>query len=372
MRILYAGNTANMGYLVTFHMRKAGIDMDLLIEKNPSPPNDPLIRDPNLKNEYPNWINFYDKSKFNWKINLLQKMKQYNLIQASSGLITYSYLSKKPLIAQPIGSELRITAFSNSLKGILMRRALRKAKAIIVSSPEMISLIRKLKLDNYVFFALFLDFSFFKPKTIDKGQYEKKLVIFSPTNLNWKHKGNDKLIKGFAKFCKKNPNALLLLADHGIDSDKTHQLIKSLNIDEQVNFINGPLSKSELEYYYNISDVIADQFIIDDIGAIGRETLCCQKPLITNFNELGYSKLYPNLPPIAKASTSEEIFRQLISLQDEDRRKKIGKECLEWITKNNSIELFQKNSKILYESVLAGEKIIEIREKISGQEIFQE
>ena len=364
MKILYAGNTANIGYLVTAHMRKINVEMELLMDSKPSVTSDPLIRDPELNNVYPKWIHFYDKTKPKWKRNILKKMKEYDLVQSNSNLIIYSYFARKPSISQPIGSELRITAFSNSLKGMLFRKALQNAKAVIISSPEMIDLTRKLKLKNTVFIPFFLDVSFFQPKKNLKEKYENKLVIFSPTTQNWDWKGNDRLVLGFAKFSKVNPNALLFLVDNGTDSSKTHELVKSLNLEKFVHFLKGPLKKSELEYYYGISDIVADQFIVGELGGIAREALCLEKPLITGFNESKYSFLYSNLPPISSAFTVEDIFKQLLLLTDEDIRKKIGKENFNWITKNNFVELYQKKSKLLYELILAGGKISAIRTEI--------
>ena len=73
MRILYAGNTANFGYNVVYHIRKINVDIELLMEKNPGVASDPIIRDSTLNKIYPKWINFYDKTKSLWKINILKK-----------------------------------------------------------------------------------------------------------------------------------------------------------------------------------------------------------------------------------------------------------------------------------------------------------
>ena len=35
MKVLYVGNTANMGYNVAYHMRKINVDVELLMQKNP-------------------------------------------------------------------------------------------------------------------------------------------------------------------------------------------------------------------------------------------------------------------------------------------------------------------------------------------------
>ena len=61
MRILFAGNVANTGYVAAKLMRNHGIEAFLLMEKNPPEIYDPLKTDPTLECKYPDWILFFDK-----------------------------------------------------------------------------------------------------------------------------------------------------------------------------------------------------------------------------------------------------------------------------------------------------------------------
>ena len=56
MKILHAGNMANLGYTITRQLRKNGIEADLLMQKNPPKGSDPIRFDPELDNEYPEWV----------------------------------------------------------------------------------------------------------------------------------------------------------------------------------------------------------------------------------------------------------------------------------------------------------------------------
>ena len=146
MKILQAGNLVNLGYIVTRELRKVGIDSDLIMERNPSKTSDPKVFDKNLGFNYPNWIKFYDRSKSGWKRNIIKTMrdKKYDLIHSYTELSIFAYLSRRPFIANPTGSDLREMAFSNSIRGILLRRALNKAKIITAASPEVLDLLSKL------------------------------------------------------------------------------------------------------------------------------------------------------------------------------------------------------------------------------------
>lgn len=352
-------------------MRKAEVDMDLLMEKNPPSHNDPTVLDSSLKSEYPQWISFFEKNQPKWKRKIIKKMSEYDIIQANSEFIFFSNFSKKPLIANPIGSELRILAFKNSIRGFLMRRALKKAKVIIVSSPKQIELLQKLKLHNGVLIPYFLEFPFFEPLSTEKLETGKDLVIFHPANLDWKIKGNNVLIKGFANFVNENPNSQLIIVDRGIDSEKTHDLIKKLGIEKQINFVEGPLDYLQLKHFYKISDVVADQFILGEIGSIGREALCCQRPLLSYFNENDYNRIYENLPPILNAFSGDDIQNQLEIMQDKKKRELTAKKGREWIEKNYSLSELANKFKIIYQSILEGKKIEEIRKLIGNQKLVE-
>lgn len=372
--ILHAGNMANIGYMVTKQLRANGVSTELLMEKDPVPSSNPTKLDTSLNNMFPDWIHFYDKKKSSWKWSVIKKMreKKYDLIHAYVELPIFAYLSRKPFVAHPQGSDLREMAFSNSIRGILLRRAYRKAKAIIVSSPEQIFLLKKLKLYNGILIPIIPEYPFFKPENISKDDFNDKLVIFHPANIDWKGKGNDILIKGFAKSIMKYPNMILIIVDRGIDSNKTHELVNSLKINDKVKFIDGPLDYKELKYYYNLSDIIADQFVLGQLGGIAREALCCQKPLLTSFNKEEYQKIYSDLPPIVNTKSIDEAINNLEYLQNKMVRDQIGKKGRDWVQKNSSMESMAKKLAIVYDSIENSEKIIKIRDKISGQEIFQE
>jgi len=162
MKILHVGNMANIGYMISRQLRLQGIEAELLMEKNPKSVENPLNPDSSLNNSYPDWFSFYDK-KSSWKTTIIKKMRDrnYNLIHAYVELPIFAYLSRKPFVAHPQGSDLREMAFSNSIRGILLRRAYRKAKAIIVSSPEQIFLVKKLKLQNGILIPFTPEYPFF-------------------------------------------------------------------------------------------------------------------------------------------------------------------------------------------------------------------
>jgi len=367
MKILHAGNMANLGYTITRQLRKNGIEADLLMQKNPPKGSDPIRFDPEIHNEYPEWIEFFDKSKWSWKINVIKKMrdKKYDLIHAYVEFPIFAYFSSKTIVSNTQGSDFRELAFTNSLRGILLRRAYKKSKAILFFQPDHLPLFSKLKLKNGIFLPPLWDTSFFKPNEVNREEFGDKFLIFHPANLEWRLKGNDVLIKGYAEFVKNNSKALLIIVDRGIDSKKTHELVNNLGIENNVRFVEGPLNSSELLRFYNLSDVIADQFKLGALGSIGWETFSCAKPLIAFINEKQYKEVYGEVPPIANASTVTLINKQLENLSDFNLRKKLGIAARNWIIKYHSPNNFSKKLVKLYQSILDDEPIEQIRLNIS-------
>jgi glycosyltransferase involved in cell wall biosynthesis len=290
--------------------------------------------------------------------------KKYDLIHAYVEMPIFAYVSRRPFVAQTQGSDFREMAMGNSLRGRLLRRAYKSAKAVLFFQPDHYPLFTKLKLDNGIFLPPLWDVSFFLPKRVPKNEFEDKFVVFHPANLEWRLKGNDVLVKGFAEFVKNHPDSILIIVDRGIDSQKTHDLVESLGIKNKTHFVEGPLTSTVLLYYYNLSDVIADQFTLGSLGSIGWEAFSCAKPLLAFVNEQQYCMLYGQAPPMANASNPSEVSMQLEILTDHKVRNNIGNQGREWIMKHHSPELFIKKLKTIYDSVLQNKKTEEIRNSL--------
>jgi len=344
----------NLAYVITRQLRRNGIDVELLMEKNPPKNSDPILFDPDLKNEYPNWIHFYDKSKSSWKLELIKKLrnKKYDLIQAYVELPIFAYLAHRPYIAHTQGSDLREMAMTNSTRGILLRKAYKKAKATIFFQPDYLSVLSKLKLKNAIFLPPLWDTDFYQPKKIERKEYSDKFLIFHATGLVWRQKGNDLFLKAFEKFSKTNPNVFLIIVDRGIDSKNTHRLVEKLGISSKIEFIPGPLNSSQLLYFYNLADVIVDQFVVGSLGSIAWEVFSCEKPLVAYIEKQNYEKLYGKSPPLVNAKSIEEICDALEYLKNEKVRRKLGKEARKWITKYHSASVFTEKLQKIYDSIL--------------------
>jgi len=368
MKILHAGNMMNLGYVNAKYLRQKAIDSELLMETNPPMGSDPLKFDSSLNNQLPSWIYFYDKKKSSWKFHIVKKMreKQYDLIHAYVELPIFSYVSRKPFIVQTQGSDFRELALSNSIRGILLRRAYKKAKLIILSQADHVKLVSKFKINNSIFMPIMWNTDFFSPKHFDKKLVDDKFVIFHPTRQNWQGKKNHILVQGFAEFVKNNPNSILVILNFGPDKDKARNLVSKLGIEKNVNLIEKRLDSTTLLEYYNRCDVVADQFgITGSIGATTLEAMSCQKPMLISVDDELHNRLYGDEIPAIRAIDPKSVSQKLDMLKDKQTRNEIGKKSREWVLKHHSPEIVTKKLKIVYSSILNDESIINIREKLN-------
>ena len=116
-----------------------------------------------MNGKYPPWIYFFEVNKTGWKRRVLKVLrdKKYDLIQGQSELLIFAYLSRRPYIAQAIGTDLREKAFTNSLHGILLRRAFKKAKLLFFTAPIDTKFLAELKINTKIYVPLMWDTNFF-------------------------------------------------------------------------------------------------------------------------------------------------------------------------------------------------------------------
>src|SRR5689334_12016058 len=100
MRVLIAGNLANMGYEIANAMRKKNIDVKLLLPKFPLKSEDPKFLYPDLEvGGYPEWLVRFDKQKKgllnNWKFQIIKEMrkKEYDLVIALTEFSIFALFS---------------------------------------------------------------------------------------------------------------------------------------------------------------------------------------------------------------------------------------------------------------------------------------
>ena len=97
-----------------------------------------------------------------------------------------------------------------------------------------------------------------------------KIIMFMPSRIDFNVKGNDKVLRAFAKLLNEKDNVFLILFAWGGDVQKAQELVSKLNIEENVYFYPNIMSKPRLIRFINACDIILDQFFL---GGYGTTTL---------------------------------------------------------------------------------------------------
>ncbi|MEO9277735.1 MAG: glycosyltransferase family 4 protein [Nitrososphaera sp.] len=363
MRVLIAGNLANTGYYIAKLLRTKGIDTDLLMKKN-----DLIVHDPrSLDNmiEYPEWIKFWDGTKRNWKLAIVRMMKKYDIIHASTELPIFALFSRKPYIAMTTGDDIVELAQQKTIKGILLKCAYKKARAVVYTGTYMYPSVIKLKLRNALFIPLVWDYEKFNPQQNRKTN--EKFIIFHPTNHYWKDKGNDIFLKAFVKLAKTDNNVHLVTINRGRDFQQSLEILNVPELREKFTILPETLPQNQLPQIYASADVIVDQFVSGSIGLIGQEAMASEKPLISHINTELYQKIYGDIPPILNAKTENEIYNLLVQISsDTNMRHKIGKESRKWLLKHHNTDTIIEKYIYLYRAVLDKIDYTEIKRRITS------
>jgi glycosyltransferase involved in cell wall biosynthesis len=337
LKILVAGNLIFAYGLVSL-FRKQGIEAKLLLQKFPAQIDDPKFMYPELEKEHSDCVIRYDNhdrnfSSSNWKFQIIREMRRgkYDIIIAMTEFPIFAMFSSKPFIIISTGPDIRELLFKKSLKGKLLRLSYKLSKKILWSQPDSWPLLEKLKISKkLIFLDLPIRPNIFAQK-FDKGRLKDKFIIFHPTSQIWKVKGNEKFLFAYNRLCKVRDDVHLIMPNKGSDIEKARSIL--LNGPARDKFELVPMMDTEkLQFYYNLSDLVVDQFVLGSFGMIIREAMNCAKPVLAKINESLCSKFYGNLPEgIINVSTEDEIYQQLIRLaSDKEISAYLGNQNKKW------------------------------------------
>lgn len=258
----------------------------------------------------------------------------------------------RPYIAFEHGT-LRDFPFEDTTQGKLLALAYKKARKVVITNVDNIEAARKLELTNTCFIPHPVDTAKYKPVETSLRQdllnkYQVDSLIFSPSRHNWcyeqskglsVYKGNDKMIKAMVEVKRHGLKTKLIFCDWGQEQHLSKQLIKDLELQNEVVWIS-PLSKRELAEYYNACDIVLDQFTIGTFGTNCIEAMACAKPVFIYLRPEIHNWAFKEMPPVVNVEESDEIANRLIQmLKNPELGKQLGQEALRWIRMYHSKEI---------------------------------
>lgn len=370
LRVLHTGNLLNNSYKLAKFQRKLGIDARLRLQSiQRGTGDDPAWEDPELAQGYPAWIEFEDvdtfapRRKLKRLLDILFRMvpreEDIDILHAQcTAPILGQFQAPDRLVSHLVGSDLRELAFERSLNGYLMRRALRASRIVYFNNIDHAEYLDRLGIAG-TFLPNPMDLERYRPEPAPRKFPQYDFVIFHPVHIDWTYrgrkrsslKGNDRLIRAFARFVKDNPKTLLVCLRYGVDIAATESLIAELGIGANVVFIER-LRKEALREMMNAADLIADQFMLGAMGGTAVETLACGRPLLTYIKEDMARRCYGETPPVFNARTEHEIYEALVAARDSDL-KAAGQAGRAWVERHHDWRRVVPNVTGQYEAAFA-------------------
>jgi len=383
MKIAHVLNMANNGYHMVKALRRNGIDADLiisssdfgmslplweeneikedpykvpfhkLIEKYGLPPfvkvwSTPIFeRTGETPSKTPRWIKILGKYEFSIP-DLHNISKKYDLLHLHPPSSMFLHFLKKPKVIHESGWIRRLMTVNGTTEK-MGRRSYEKAEVVVWTNPDTYPLLEPLNIKRLEFVPFVIDPKQYKPMKTEK---KDELLFFHPTRHVWDVKGNDRLLRAFAKFIHSGYKAKLRLIDWGYKEDV--QLAKALisqeNIGKYVEW-KPPYSKPALIRTYNESTAVFDQFILGSGGTTCFESMSCEIPLVIYLNHWN-EKCFGEMPPVINASITEEIYNAMVDLTDQKLQRKLGSAGRNFTLKHNHPDKIAKQLRKIYEEVL--------------------
>lgn len=278
-----------------------------------------------------------------------------DLIEGYGPDIIIPYLLKKPYIAYEHGT-IRNLPFDGTPRAELLSLAYKQAKHVIITNPDVIFSVEKLGLKNITYIPHAVDCERFIPgqNRLLRKKYNltDEIVILAPARQNWDIKCNDRYINAFAKVVQEIPHSKLFICDWGQHRDLTKNLVVKLGISAKVEFYR-PCPKLTSVHFYQMADIVIDQFLTGAFGGITPEAMACGKPTLVHYKPELHEWCFKSDPPVVNTSDSESIASALLSLaKDKSWRKKLGQLGREWVLNEYSIKQLVERHNILYKKIL--------------------
>jgi glycosyltransferase involved in cell wall biosynthesis len=383
MRVAFIGNLAGGAYMMERAVAGLGIETTLFLSRNETgmarPSGADFERPPlkiveyGLSPDRRSWLHRIVR-RLQHELSMLMTVPallRADLIQSFTGSLflspvwrwLFGRLRIRPYLAFATGSDLReVAALDKSPAGPRMLRFFRRARMTLLLNLDMVAVAGKLGLTNARFFPFAVDTGTFRPIPIRRVYCpDDCLLIFMPSHLDWGEtdsnpnrnstKGNDRLLRAFARFLRAERKGHLVLLDRGPDRLVARRLVAELGLELHVTW-HAELPKSELIAHFNMADVVADQFDIGAYGTTALEAMACAKPVLVHVDKECAARCYSELPPVLSVRSEDEILAGLFDMQDASRRAVLGQRAREWIVRHHDSETVGRQLVSLYRETL--------------------
>lgn len=378
-RYAFAGNMANINYIRAAPLRRRGMNVDLILH----PSDDFIFAQPGWEDfdgsiaelganptaslterGLPSWVFRHDLDG-NWQQNIahykvatpdrilmwpdympylptLEALSQYDALLVSQ--VPYlGLLSGRPYLFGQTGGDIWFEASRNDDLGVITRRSIENAYAILVSNPITLAHARRYGMRNLLYVPWSLDEETYQPGNAQairaewEGKFGGDFFVLTSMRIDNEWKGAHHALDGFAKFAANVPGARLIVLGWGIDLEAAKATLAERNLTDRV--LSLPIvGKRRLLKYLQAADVVMEQFVLGYFGASGLEAMACGKPVIMRVDRDQYDALIPSgAPPTLDATDAYGVERELSRLyRDKQFAENVGRRSREWFLEAQS------------------------------------
>lgn len=301
----------------------------------------------NVPHETP--VSGRDFKSYASRLGMLQPLfEKFDVVQGYSTDGAWPLLANRPYVAYEHGT-LRALPFAPDALGRLTATVFMGAEHVFITNLDCIEPAERLGISADRYTALphaFNDrkLAEFRDRNRDLQPPGDHAVLFHPARQDWRDpnpsliKGNDRLIRAFARISLIHPAATLRMIAWGRDLAASRDLVASLGIEGKVQWID-PLQKQDLWKAYLSSHAVLDQFVLPSFGGVTFEALALGCRVVTNVNVGDAERFFSKAPPVYSVSSEDEIAAALERIiLDRDDTGGVGEAGADWIRRYHSAE----------------------------------
>ena len=246
-------------------------------------------------------------------------------------------LSGRPYLFGQTGGEIWFDAARNDTAGIIARRGIGNAYAILVSNPITLAHARRYGMRNLLYVPWILDEEVYQPGNAQetRAEWEREIggdfFVLTSMRIDQQWKGAHHALDGFSKFAANVPGARLVVLGWGGDLEAAKATLKERNLADRV--LAVPIvGKRRLVKYLQAADVVIEQFVLGYYGGSGLEAMACGKPVIMRLERDQYDALIQSgAPPTLDAEDADGVQWELSYLyRDKQFAENVGRQTREW------------------------------------------
>ncbi|MEW6753617.1 MAG: hypothetical protein AB1505_21930 [Candidatus Latescibacterota bacterium] len=246
-----------------------------------------------------------------------------------------AWLSRRPFLAFCTGADLHEVAVARSPKGVLMRRALKRASSVRCTFDRLsrANAVR-LRLGQLQPLRIPWPVAAQAPSGSPDGG---PIRLFMPSSQDWcnpaRHgisKRNDLFLRAWARRVHEGWDSVLTAVAHGPDLEASRRLVCALGVEDRVTWVKR-LEQGALQAAIDAADLVADQFDQGVPGALALQTLASARALAIHWDAECSLLAYGSVPPVVGGATEEALYQALRRAATRPELRLLGEEGFAWM-----------------------------------------